>query len=114
MKDDRVYLHHALEAADRIVRYTEAGRDAFLSDPKTQDAVLRNFMVIGEAVKRISGDTRAKAPALPWRQVAGFRDILIHQYEGVDLPQVWLRVERDLPELRRELEALVDLLEAGP
>lgn len=107
MKDDRVYLLHMREAAERISRFTVGGREQFLTDPMRQDAVLRNFEVLGEAAKRVSGTTRERYPELPWRQVAGFRDVIIHQYEGVDLDQVWLRVENDLPELATRLDAIL-------
>ena len=107
MKDDRLYAVHILECVRRIQAYTAEGREAFLADQRTQDAVLRNLEVIGEAAKRISTQTRAAAPHVPWRRVAGLRDILIHQYEGVDLSAVWQIVERDVPDLARDIEALL-------
>jgi len=107
MKEDRVYLLHILECAERIREYTQAGRASFLQDRKTQDAVLRNFEVIGEAAKRVSSLTRDRSGGIPWTRIAGFRDVLIHRYEGVDLEQVWQRVERDLPSLEEEVRQLV-------
>jgi len=104
VKDDRLYLIHILECADRIADYTRGGREEFLSDTKTQDAVIRNFEIIGEAAKRVSDGVRGLAPDIPWRRIGGFRDILIHQYEGVDLHAVWLVVERELPSLKRSIE----------
>jgi uncharacterized protein with HEPN domain len=106
VKDERVYLLHALEAIDAIVSYTTDGRDAFFADGKTQDAVIRNVEVLGQAVKGISDETRAPQPAVPWRQIAGMRDKLIHDYFGVDLNLVWDVVERELPVLRPQLEDL--------
>lgn len=106
MKDERVYLLHALEAIDAILGYTADGRDAFFADRKTQDAVIRNIEIIGQAVKGVSDDTRALEPDVPWRQIAGMRDKLIHEYFGVDLNLVWDVVDRDLPEVRPALEAL--------
>ena len=85
MKDERLYIVHMVECAERIADYTSAGRDAFMHDPKTQDAVLRNFEVMGEAAKRVPAVTRDACPEVPWRLIAGFRDVLIHQYEGVDI-----------------------------
>jgi uncharacterized protein with HEPN domain len=106
VKDERVYLLHALDAIDAIVSYTTDGRDAFFADGKTQDAVIRNIEVLGQAVKGISDETRALEPAVPWRQIAGMRDKLIHDYFGVDLNLVWDVVERELPVLRPQLEEL--------
>lgn len=80
MKDERVYLLHAIEAIDAILSYTADGSEAFFSDGKTQDAVIRNIEIIGQAVKGISDETRALEPAVPWWQIAGMRDKLIHEY----------------------------------
>jgi len=106
-KDPRVYLSQILERIDRILEYIAGGRDAFFSDHKTQDAVIRNLEVIGEAIKRVPEEYRKGHPDIPWRQLAGLRDILIHQYEGVSIPQVWLMVEKGLGPIR---QAIVDTL----
>ena len=100
MRDERVYLLHVLDAIDAILEYTADGRDAFFADRKTQDAVIRNVEIIGQAVKGLSDRTRALQPDVPWRQIAGMRDKLIHEYFGVDLALVWDVVERELPALR--------------
>jgi uncharacterized protein with HEPN domain len=106
VKDERAYLLHAIDAIDAIQSYTVDGRDAFFADGKTQDAVIRNIEIIGQAVNGISDGTRALEPDVPWRQIAGMRDKLIHEYFGVDLALVWDVVERELPVLRPQLEAL--------
>jgi uncharacterized protein with HEPN domain len=106
VKDEQAYLLHAIEAVDAIQRYTVDGREAFFSDGKTQDAVIRNIEILGQAVKGISDDTRALEPAVPWRKIAGMRDKLIHEYFGVDLALVWDVVEDELPALRPQLERL--------
>jgi uncharacterized protein with HEPN domain len=110
VKDERTYLTHAIEAIDAITDYTADGQKAFFSDGKTQDAVIRNIEIIGQAVKGISDDTRALEPDVPWRQIAGMRDKLIHEYFGVDLVLVWDVVERELPILRPQLEKLRERL----
>lgn len=107
MKDDRVYLLHVRDALEAIATYTVAGRDAFMADRKTQDAVIRNLEIIGEAVKRLSASLTNAHPGVRWRQIAGMRDKLVHDYFGVDLDLVWGVVERELPTLRREVDAML-------
>ena len=112
MKEQKLYIVHMIECAERILSYTTpVDRRVFLSDFKTQDAVIRNFEIIGEAAKRVSQQTRDLAPSIPWKRIAGFRDVLIHQYEGVDVEQLWERVEKDLPPLAKSLKALLSEME---
>lgn len=110
-KDPRVYLAQILERIDRILAFTSSGKEAFFAEVRTQDAVLRNFEVIGEAVKRLPEDFRQAHPAIPWRNLAGLRDVLIHQYEGVSLKEVWRMVEKDLGPLRQIIAAMLPPLE---
>ena len=107
MNNDRLYLTHILEAIEKIQRYTADGREEFTGDSRTQDAVLRNFEIIGEATKRLSQKTRDKQPGIPWKQIAGFRDVLIHDYMGVDLDEVWNVVESSIPPLLDAVRALL-------
>jgi uncharacterized protein with HEPN domain len=107
VKDDRVYLLHVRDAIEAITSYTAAGRDAFMADCKTQDAVIRNLEIIGEAVKRLSPSLTGAHPDVPWRQIAGMRDKLVHDYFGVDLDLVWGVVERELPTVRTRVEAVL-------
>ena len=110
-KDPRVYLAHILECIQRVERFTHEGRSRFFQDVMVQDAVLRNFEVIGEAAKRLDDAYRAAHPQIPWRALSGLRDVLIHQYESVDLERVWAMVEGELPGLREAITALLPPLD---
>jgi uncharacterized protein with HEPN domain len=77
-KDPRVYLANILECIQKIERFTADGRERFFQDAMVQDAVLRNFEVIGEAAKRLDDAYRAAHPEVPWRALAGLRDVLVH------------------------------------
>ena len=111
MKDPRVYLAQILECAERITSYTREGRERFLADRLIQDAVIRNFEVIGEAAKRLPEEYRRDHPEIPWRNLAAFRDVLIHQYEGVSIPEVWRVVETELPGLKAAIAAMLPPLD---
>jgi uncharacterized protein with HEPN domain len=108
VKDDLVYLSHVRDAIDRINAYTSGGRDSFLTDAMIQDAVIRNLEVIGEAAKGLSEELRLVNSDIPWRQIAGLRDVLIHHYFGVKLETVWQVVVEHLPRLRERVEQLLE------
>jgi uncharacterized protein with HEPN domain len=108
VKDDRLYLDHVHACIARIERYCAAGRDAFLADEQVQDAVLRNLQTLAESTQRLSPETKAAAPDLDWRGIAGFRNVLVHNYLGLDLHQVWDVVAHDLPILKTVVERLSD------
>lgn len=107
MKATRHYLQDILKAIIHIETYTSDGKAAFYNDSKTQDAVARNFEIIGEVVKRIPKAVLNQQPQVPWQDIAGFRDVLIHDYAEIDLDEVWLTIKRDLPVLRAAIEALL-------
>ncbi|GEM_PF-18679 len=107
MPDDWAYLRHILEAAGRIEEYISIGRDQFLLETLRQDATIRQLEVIGEAVKRLSPSIRIQYPGVPWRQIAGTRDVLIHDYMGVDIDRVWEIATREVPELKHEVERVL-------
>lgn len=110
-KDLRVYLAHILECIQKIERFTDDRKSRFLQEDMVQDAVIRNLEIIGEAAKRIDENYRAAHPGIPWRALAGLRDVLIHQYEGVDPGRVWAIVEKDLPPLKRAIAELLPPLD---
>ena len=104
MKDDRFYLRHILESVEKIESYTAAGRDSFMKTAIVQDAVIRNLEIIGEAAKQLSEGFKKRNADIPWRNVSGLRDILIHHYMGVDLEKVWNVVEHNLPQLKQAIQ----------
>jgi uncharacterized protein with HEPN domain len=110
-KDPRVYLAHILECAQKIERYTHGGEKEFQNDTMLQDAVIRNFEIIGEAAKRVPEAYRKAHSQVPWRLLAGFRDVLIHAYEGVDMKRVWRIVRQDLPAVREAIGNILPPLE---
>jgi uncharacterized protein with HEPN domain len=105
VKDDRLYLGHILEAVERILAYSEEGEANFRRELKTQDAIIRNLQVMGEAVKKVSAATRAAHPEVPWKDIAGMRDRVVHDYFGVSLDIVWDVVKNHVPPLREKLQA---------
>jgi uncharacterized protein with HEPN domain len=104
VKDDRLYLHHMLERCRRITRFIRPGREAFMASDESQDAVIRNVEVIGEAAKRVSFDVRGRLTSVDWKAICGMRDVLIHDYIGVDLDEVWNVATSRIPELQAALE----------
>lgn len=104
---DGLFLHHILGAIDDIGQFTAEGEAAFTADRKTQSAVVRQLEIIGEAVRNLSAELTASAPAVPWRLIAGTRDRLIHAYFNVSLDAVWAMLEQDLPPLRQHVERLL-------
>jgi uncharacterized protein with HEPN domain len=112
LRDETAYLLDMLEACDRIAEYTgNLDAMALRADRKTIDAVVRNLEVLGEAAKRVRAAIRARAPHLPWREVAGMRDVLIHDYFGVDLDIVCDVALVKVPELKLALGRLLEELE---
>ncbi len=93
---------------ERIVAYTEGGREAFMRELMVQDATVRNLEIVGEATKSLSPTFRASHPEVPWEDMAGMRDVLIHRYAAVDLEIVWEVVENRVPFLRGRILALLE------
>jgi uncharacterized protein with HEPN domain len=110
MKDQRLHLVDLLERIRMIESFTVGGRQAFMDSLLVQEGVIRCYEVIGEIVKRLSPDLLAPHSDIPWRQIAGFRDFLIHHYDRIDLDVVWKTVEDDLPQLKRISEEILNSL----
>ena len=110
MKDDRLYLEHILECIGKIKKYTEKGRDAFMGDEMAQDATLRNLQILAESTQRLSDDIRSTQPEVPWREIAGFRNVLAHDYLGIKLDRIWETCQTGLPQLKIAVEAMLTYL----
>ncbi len=103
------YLADIVESIRLIEQYVnESGitKEQFLDDIRTQDAVVRRLEIIGEATKRLEKEFKEQYDKIPWRQMSGLRDVLIHDYDEVNLERVWLVIEKDLPLLSQQLHEI--------
>jgi uncharacterized protein with HEPN domain len=108
-RDDSVYLHHILDASTRIEEYLGGvNEETFHQVTLVQDGVIRQLEIVGEATKRLSREVRVKYPNVPWQDIAGMRDKLIHDYFGVDLDAVWLTARDDVPVLKAEVTRILE------
>ena len=112
MRDDRLYLIHVRECIERIEQYTTDGEHAFFQDTRTQDAVIRNLHTLAESTQRGSGALRTTQPGVDWRGIGAFRNVVVHNYLGIDLKQIWDIVMRDLPQFKGQILAILE--ELGP
>jgi uncharacterized protein with HEPN domain len=106
MKQDSIYLRHILESIRRIEENVAAGRNSFMASHALQDATLRNLQTMSEATQRLSEAAKGKHPEVPWAQIAAFRNVVVHNYLGIDLEQIWTIVQRDVPPLK---QAVLDI-----
>jgi uncharacterized protein with HEPN domain len=105
MKKDTIYLHHILDAIERIEEYTlELSFNEFMENYLVQDGVIRQIEIIGEATKKLSAEIKENIPGIPWKDITGMRDKLIHDYMGVDIDAVWDTVVKDIPDLKKKLK----------
>lgn len=107
-RDYEIYLKDILESITKIEEYTDnISLEDFLADKMREDAVIRNLMTIGEAAKNIPKDVKSKSVGIEWEEIAGLRDILIHQYFGTDIETIWDVIKKDIPELKHKVRALI-------
>ncbi|MEK7507495.1 MAG: DUF86 domain-containing protein [Patescibacteria group bacterium] len=107
-KNPKIFLEHILESIGAIEEYaTDQTLATFLASSRDQDAVIRRFEIIGEAVKNLSDNFRNKYPKVPWNKMAGMRDVLVHEYFTVDIPAVWDTIQGDLPPLKNQLKEIL-------
>jgi len=108
-RDHRVYLNDLLAAISKIERYVcDLPFEEFTQDEMRIDAVVRNLEVIGEAAKHVPEWFRRKYPSVEWRKISGLRDILIHEYFGVDLDILWDIVKNEIPDLKRDTRKILE------
>jgi len=108
-KEIRIFIEDILESIKKIEEYTRGmSKEEFFRASQVQDAVARRLEIIGEAAKNIPQGFRSKHPKIPWKQIAGMRDILIHGYFNVNLERVWMVVKRDLPDLKPKISKILE------
>lgn len=108
MKSDVMYLHHILEMIGRIESATDDGEDAFLASQLHQDAVLRNLHTMTETTQRLSSGLKSAYPGVEWAKLAAFRNVLVHDYLGIDIELVWTVVSQDIPVFKREVLQILE------
>ncbi len=107
-RDAKLFLYDILESVEKIEKYTrDLSFDEFVENELIVDAVIRNLEIIGEAVKNIPEEVRSKYPEIPWKRIAGFRDVVIHHYFGIDLNIVWTVIKKHLKELKPKIEKIL-------
>ena len=106
-RDMRVYIQDILESIGAIEGYVQSNtEEQFYGNRQVQDAVIRRLEIIGEAVKNIDEEFRNRYPEIPWKKIAGLRDVLIHEYFGVNMKRVWRVIKIDLPVLKSKISRI--------
>jgi len=107
-KNHKIFLEDILESIDRIEKYVKGkNKEEFLNNHEKQDAIIKRLEIIGEAVKNISPEIKKKHPEIPWKDMAGMRDILVHEYFGVVMDRVWDTAKNDIPKLKKQIKELL-------
>jgi len=113
-RDDRRRLQHVLEAISHIERYAIEGEEVFRSNELIQNWMVRHLQVIGEAARGLSSELRNHHAGVPWLDIMDMRNVLVHEYFGIDLDIVWRAVTHDLPALKRKIQAILRELGGKP
>lgn len=107
-KDPLIFIKHIQESINWVEKYTEGlSKDEFFNNIQVQDAVIRRLEIIGEAVKNLPENFKRKSSDIPWEKIAGLRNILIHEYFGIDIKLLWNLLEKDLPNLKNQINKLL-------
>ena len=108
-KNPKIFLEDILESIERIEKYTQGKTlDEFLDDYEKQDAIIKRLEIIGEAVKNIPPTIRKEHPEIPWKDMAGMRDVLVHEYFGVRMERVWHTAKNDIPTLKQQITKILE------
>jgi uncharacterized protein with HEPN domain len=107
MRSAEERLIDILEAIDRIEKYAARGKEAFEQDELIQNWMINHIMIIGEACRALPEDFFAQHSNIPWADIIGMRNILVHHYFGIDLDAVWSVIERDIPELKMNIQLIM-------
>jgi len=112
IRGDLEYLYDIKESIELILEYVkDTSQNEFKNNQEKQDAVVNRMNVIGEATKNLSQEIRDNYPDIPWKRMAGMRDVLIHQYHGIDLEVVWQTINQELPEVGQRIGQIIEELE---
>jgi uncharacterized protein with HEPN domain len=113
VRDDSVYLAHILECIRRVEDNTAGGQEHFMASHTLQDAVLRNLQTLAEAAQRLSDSVKAKRADIDWRRIVAFRNVLVHDYLGIDMERIWQIVQDDVPRLKSAVISLIQEMPPG-
>ncbi|OHB55073.1 MAG: hypothetical protein A2173_07905 [Planctomycetes bacterium RBG_13_44_8b] len=109
MKDDRLYLIHISECIERIESYIKGkNKKDFINSPLIQDAVVRNLQILAESTQRLSDEFKERESEIDWFELAGFRNVLVHDYLGLDIERVWNILVKDLPTLKIAIQRMLE------
>ena len=108
MKSDRERLLDIKEAIERILRYSDQGKQEFESSELLQTWVVHNLQIVGESARRLSDSLKEQHAEVPWKEIVAMRNILVHDYFAVDVDEIWNVVERDLPELKNKIDSVLE------
>lgn len=104
---DRLYLLHIRECLERVADYTGDGWEKFQTNLMAQDAVLRNLQIMGESTQRLSASLKSSQPNIQWQDIGAFRNRLVHDYQSINLAQIWQIIQEDLPAFEQQIEAMI-------
>lgn len=108
---DLLYLEHIISCIDKIARWAGDGQDNFINDEKTQEAIIRKLQILSESTQRLSSRVKLAMPDIKWKDISGFRNMVVHEYLGIDVEIIWQVIEQELPHLKDACIFLVKQIE---